>query len=175
MVDRLESFSRWVKMVPARAWWISGFSAVCFFAVFGTMLACSPVPKTVQGLLETLNGATWPADEVTLILQTDHRAWFAFFVALRTVLNLALPVSFIAGGLWFLSHGWRLMMQMSLVETIRMHESGLVNAVLMKVMELHPELKLSAADIEAIHKKAAIVFSEVSDDLTAAQQDRPQR
>lgn len=147
-----------------KAWWIAAFLALVWGVVFlMIMAACNPVPSVLQGMIETLNGATWPGNADTL--HREHRVWFSALVASRTMLNVSVPVATVAGLAWFFFYGWRQMVRMSIVEHVRLHEARLVNAMLSTLRELRPDVELTDAEIQAFHDKADEVFSELEPDL----------
>lgn len=60
-------------------------------------------------------------------------------------------------------------MELSLIEYVRLHEARIVNAVLVKIRQLHPEYQLSPEDIKACHDTAGALFNESREDFEARQ------
>lgn len=167
----MSALAGWGKLV-----WTHGRShpkaaAILFFSlgsgalVFVKLYTDSPAEETTRQFLETLNGATWSSD--WLSFQRDHRFWFAFLVATRTVLNLSVPLALAGATGWFLTVGWRKLVSMSILEKVRMHDARLLEAMVTEMNYLHPGV-LSDEDIAALERKADRVFEELKPELDAS-------
>lgn len=153
------ALSRCWTYMSVRLLLTGGIVLILWLVVFACVRLTSDLVP-IMGWIELLNGATWPTNWHDLRRSSPNA--FSAILATRTILNSMGPVAVVAGVVWFIVLGWGRLMQMTLIELLRMHNVELVSALADTLRRRH---QLSEADVEDMQAAAQRFFDDWQHEL----------